>query len=89
MFLPWLLRAWHRTRQQHGQNWTWIFPAVGVAGIVCTGSRTPVLGAVLVLVMGLMVFVPQPASGRRVDYRAGGVGLWATRKGWQAHHRLG
>ena len=60
MFLPWLLRAWHRTRGQATKA-TWLvnaLPLLGLVGVFCTGSRTALAAYLLVILMGLLAYVP-------------------------------
>lgn len=60
LFLPWLLRAWHRTLVQPS-NSGWFMacvPLLGVAGVFCTGSRAALGAYLLVMLLGLLAYVP-------------------------------
>lgn len=60
MFLPWLMRGWHRTRVV-GTQTTWLaylLPFLGLAGVLCTGSRSAVAAYILVMSLGLLAYVP-------------------------------
>ena len=60
LFIPWLLRAWHRTRSQHGSKASFVaglLPVLGLAGVFCTGSRAALAAYLLVMLMGLLAYV--------------------------------
>lgn len=60
LFLPWLLRAWHRTRTV-GTQWSrlsTLLPLLGLIGVFCTGSRAALGAYLLVMLFGLLAYVP-------------------------------
>ncbi len=60
MFLPWLLRSWHRTRGKagYGSRAAMLLPLLGAAGVFCTGSRAALGAYLLVILLGLLAYVP-------------------------------
>ncbi|MCC6510799.1 MAG: O-antigen ligase family protein [Pirellulaceae bacterium] len=76
MFLPWLLRLWHRRRPVY---FLWGLPLVGLIGVFCTGSRTPLVAYAGVILMGLFVFVPRSRWPLAVVTLLAGVLLFSMR----------
>lgn len=55
LMCPWGIYAAHRARKQTGPGWWVMFPFLSAAGILCSGSRAPILG--IPIVAGTILFV--------------------------------
>lgn len=60
MFLPWLLRAWHRREIKDVRKalLAAMLPFIGAAGVFCTGSRAALAAYVLVMLLGVVAYLP-------------------------------